>query len=561
MPVLSHSRRFSLLPFLLFLFLPLLAQCAGGASSPPAPLSEVTLTPASPPSSSQTDLPPGAEPVRAPQLRQTLAGGEEGWLSSPAVADLDGDGKMEIIAARDGLLFVWHADGTLFWKATHGLAAQPSPTHVSGRIWGPPVVVDLDGDGRPEIAVGSHQETLTVWNGDGTLKAGWPKVLGSDSESGNREIRALAAGLLENGKMGLLAARTRQTKVPVAFLFDAKGVLFPGWPQLSALGGCLLLPALNADCFEAGTYNQNVGIADLDGDGKNDLLISYDNAYIGAYHADGGPLGTSFSARPFFPGVPGFHDPALAAQGWGPDGADRSEFTDSPPVVADLNGDGTRALILVGDHERAGITTILGNSLFVFKKDATRFPGFERPFETRRYHSPLITDDPAGTNIVDVEPAPAVADLDGDGKKEIVFPAYDGVLYAVHPDGTLFWQYSFADAGTRFATEPVIADLNHDGIPEILFATYETTPGKGALVVLSHSGAELAKVPLPGRGAMAAPTVADLDGDGELEILINLKDTTSDGGLQIYTVPGSKTNLLPWPTARGNFLRNGDATR
>ncbi|HZR46496.1 MAG TPA: hypothetical protein VFA47_07325, partial [Candidatus Manganitrophaceae bacterium] len=64
---------------------------------------------------------------------------------------------------------------------------------------------------------------------------------------------------------------------------------------------------------------------------------------------------------------------------------------------------------------------------------------------------------------------------------------------------------------------------------------------------------------LPGRGAMAAPTLADIDGDGEMEIVINLKDGSE--GVEIYHLPGSlKGDLLPWPTGRGNFLRNGDAT-
>lgn len=543
-----RSRFWFFLPvFLAFLFLE-------GCSSSTPRSAETAPAAGAPPGGA---APPPVQ-VQTPQLKQTLAGGGEGWLGSPAAADLDGDGRMEIIAPRGGFLFVWHADGTLFWKSAYGFSAETSPATISGRIWGPPVAADLDGDGKLEIAAGSHKETVSVWSWDGKMKAGWPKIVGGEAGSADREIRSLAAGPLGNGKSALLASRTRTTKVPVAFLFDSQGTVLPGWPQLAASGGCVLLPAQDANCFEAGTYNQNVGLADLDGDGKTDAIIGYDNAYVGLFHLSGVPFGTPFLNRPFFPGVPAFHDPALAIQGFGPDGEDRSEFTDSPPVVADLDGDGARELILVGDHERAGITTILGNSLFVFRPDATRFPGFEQPFETRDHHSPLVTDDPAGTNIVDVTPAPAVADLDADGKKEILFPAYDGVLYAVHSDGALFWEFSFADLGTRFATEPVVADLNNDGVPEILFATYETEAEKGALVILSHLGAELEKMSLPGRGSMAAPTLADVDGDGELEVIINLKDTSSQGGVQVYALPGSKTNLIPWPTGRGNLLRNGD---
>ncbi|HZR45650.1 MAG TPA: VCBS repeat-containing protein, partial [Candidatus Manganitrophaceae bacterium] len=115
--------------------------------------------------------------------------------------------------------------------------------------------------------------------------------------------------------------------------------------------------------------------------------------------------------------------------------------------------------------------------------------------------------------------------------------------------------------GARFASEPVVADLNNDGFPEVIFTTYETVAGKGAIVVLDRFGKKVAQTPLPGRGAMAAPTLADIYRTGELEVVVNLKDATPQGGIQIYDLPGSKTNQILWPTGRGNNLRNGDATR
>ena len=38
---------------------------------------------------------------------------EDGFFASPALADLDGDGKLEIVAAgMDGKLYVWNGDGS-----------------------------------------------------------------------------------------------------------------------------------------------------------------------------------------------------------------------------------------------------------------------------------------------------------------------------------------------------------------------------------------------------------------------------------------------------------------
>ncbi len=54
-------------------------------------------------------------------------------------------------------------------------------------------------------------------------------------------------------------------------------------------------------------------------------------------------------------------------------------------------------------------------------------------------------------------------------------------------------------------------------------------------------------------GWYASPVVADLDGDGQLKIYVQ----TFDHGMDVFTVPGSAGNCLPWPTARGGTLRMG----
>jgi hypothetical protein len=79
-------------------------------------------------------------------------------------------------------------------------------------------------------------------------------------------------------------------------------------------------------------------------------------------------------------------------------------------------------------------------------------------------------------------------------------------------------------------------------------------------MILDREGRTLHDLPLPvqgtngnGKGAPAAPTVMDLTGDGTLEIVVQ----TFGAGCFVYTVPGSSENMLLWPTARGNYLRQG----
>jgi hypothetical protein len=50
----------------------------------------------------------------------------------------------------------------------------------------------------------------------------------------------------------------------------------------------------------------------------------------------------------------------------------------------------------------------------------------------------------------------------------------------------------------------------------------------------------------PRRGSMAAPSVANLDSDAELELVISLKDSLggSDGEVQIWDLPGSTDHCV-----------------
>jgi hypothetical protein len=169
-----------------------------------------------------------------------------------------------------------------------------------------------------------------------------------------------------------------------------------------------------------------------------------------------------------------------------------------------------------------------------------------------------------------------LANIEGDERPEIITPAADGYIYAYSPDAELLWSYDYTPGSDLvYASEVAVADLSGDGRSEIIFGTYgEPGTSAGRLVILASSGERLHSISLPdqnldsgnGVGACATPTVDDLDGDGQLEILV----LTIDHGLDVFTVPGSSCNCLPsgvnaseycglWPTGRGNYLRNGRA--
>src|SRR6185436_13882419 len=96
-----------------------------------------------------------------------------------------------------------------------------------------------------------------------------------------------------------------------------------------------------------------------------------------------------------------------------------------------------------------------------------------------------------------------------------------------------------------------------DGAPEIVFNSYSVDMGKSALFILDSSGKLAQQISLPRRGAMPVPTLADVDGDGTVEIVVSLKDAEDKvESVEVFTVPGSSSNCLLWATGRGNLLRN-----
>jgi hypothetical protein len=127
------------------------------------------------------------------------------------------------------------------------------------------------------------------------------------------------------------------------------------------------------------------------------------------------------------------------------------------------------------------------------------------------------------------------------------------------------WPYRVhnpAEGFIRFASEPLIADLNSDGFPEVIFTSWvqKGTYQTGKVHILNHRGDLLHEVNLPSayggtnwNGSMAAPTLGNLDGDPDLELVVN----TAHAGFVAYDLPGTAGATVIWGTGRGGYLRAG----
>ncbi len=228
-----------------------------------------------------------------------------------------------------------------------------------------------------------------------------------------------------------------------------------------------------------------------------------------------------------------------------------------------MDGNGTLELVVPGDVYDCGIGDPDGDLYYlpwISKIDRTRWSGsgFDwTVLPTPAPNSGALTQD---YEVIESAVVNAVlADLDGDGKREILYPSYDGRLHAYWLDKTQHgsWPFDVPGSGIRFASEPVVADLDNDGKAEVIFSSWpEKHDGLvGQLHILDSQGNQLHAVnlPAPGEGAdwngsMSAPTLANIDADADLEVVVG----TAHSGVVAYDLPGSANARVLWGTGRGS---------
>jgi outer membrane protein assembly factor BamB len=163
--------------------------------------------------------------------------------SSPALADLDKDGRVEVIVGDDaGFLHVFTIDGS---------ELPGFPRLAGDRIESSPAVVDLDGDNVLDIIVGAADGYVYVWNAVGDVRLGWPVATGDEVLSS-----PAVADIDGDGQLNVIVgSRNRRL-----YVFSADGSITPGFP---------------IDCGDKIFSSPWVG--DLDGDGRTDIVLGANN--------------------------------------------------------------------------------------------------------------------------------------------------------------------------------------------------------------------------------------------------------------------------------------------
>jgi hypothetical protein len=371
-----------------------------------------------------------------------------------------------------------------------------------------PVIVDVTGDGINELIIGADLlygfdlAGNELANGDGDSL-----TYGPVSPLGQRFYCSLAATDLTDSPGLEVLAGSWDTGEVYLFEFNLHdGYLFadpaPGWPQWIGYSGGY------------GIWG-SPSMADVDGDTDLEIFVADVGGFLMGWHHDGSEIidgdGIPMSEGIFATGV--------------------GTWPRATVAFADVDDDGDMELFLC---------TTLG-SVVGLDGDGTPLPGF--PFQVN-WENP----DHRGNFG-----SPAIGDIDGDDKPEIVFASDNDSLYCINHDGTLRegWPVYFKNNNNYLMSPaPVLADLNGDTFPEI-FACSVHSDVHMELAWFDSTGVMLPGWPVIAEShSQASPAVADLDGDWDLEVVVCMED----GRIWAWHHDGLPVDGFPLIT--GDFVRS-----
>jgi uncharacterized repeat protein (TIGR01451 family) len=362
--------------------------------------------------------------------------------ASIAVADLNGDGKPDLVVANESSseasVLLGNGDGTFRLAgrfAVDGLALSVA-------------VADLNGDNKPDLVVantlsgGSNEVSVLLGNGDGSFRSAvnYRAGLGVDGAPGSVAVGDLNG----DGKQDVVISNEGSTNISV-LLGNGDGTLRPAVSYGVGRGGDGAPVA--------------VAVSDLNRDGKPDIITA--NRRTNDVSVLLGIGNGTFQPAIDYP-------------------ADVSPFG---VAVSDLNGDGKPDLVVANELSN-DVSVLIGNG------DGS----FQPPVNYGTGNFPITV---------------AVGDLNGDGKPDLVVahlvstisPTFalsnDVSVLIGNGDGTFQPAVSYRVGSGLGPNSVTIADLNGDGRPDLAIADFfssdiavllNTTP-LGADLSIAQSGA------------------------------------------------------------------------
>lgn len=378
---------------------------------------------------------------------------------------------------------------------------QSKTDYSVGQAPGALAAADLNGDGKIDLAVANSSNSISILigNGDGTFQThvDYPSADGP---------AFIAVGDLNGDKIPDLVVTHNGAPWPATILLGKGDGTFQTEQVIPTPPGSTVASA-------------PVQIVDLNGDGKQDLVLSV-VSQGGALVFLGNGDGT-------------FQGPTTFATGSYP-------FAFS---VADVNGDGNKDLV-VADQQSNHVTVLLGNG------DGTFSPRSDLPI------------DPLGINLP-FGVSGGIADFNRDGIPDLAIASSNGVVSVLLGKGGGQYEASL-NTNANGTGSMNIADFNGDGLQDIV-----VTNAQGA-VFLAGKGDGTFAAPVQIVQTMSANqrklVAGDFNGDGKMDVVVLANGFeqanpiyillgNGDGTFQAPKQFWSSTNI-PMSIAAGDF--NGD---
>lgn len=414
--------------------------------------------------------------------------------STPVIGDLDGDGTMEI-AFVTGSGWVWVV-------SANGLPPAGWPVYLGVSCMAGIALADLNGDGHPEIIAGDGAGRVHAFLRDGSYLPGWPAQV-----PGSREIPGIygavaAADMDGDGRIEVVVTQG----VGRICAFRSDGTVVTGWPVSTVAA---------EDPPNAGTIFSRPAIGDIDGDGKSEIVAGANSYRIYAFTADG-----------------------RACRGWPRTLDNRGRAGYSDPVLADLDGDGHPEILIATDRGFSGPARI-----YALNAQGMNAPGWP-------------VNLPEGCNA-----AIAVGHLDREDKIEVIAATIgdECKVLALNESGKMRRGFPVTLPQMSVNSSPILADVDGDGRPEIVIASLRTRFEPASVVLAIDGRGEIVKpfpISLDGCEVVSGgPCVADLGGDGRAELILG---TEVEGRIYVWNLVGSyETRCAPWPRPGGDCANTG----
>lgn len=415
-----------------------------------------------------------AWPQYLPNISATLAG------------DLDGNGTVDIVALGGTACAVFLNNG----KASF----TPGPACPNIPVYGTSVLVDVNGDGLPDLIVAGASSSIVVLLNQSGAQFAAPVTLASTGNSSSFAVAKFNGDTLPD--IAYNAAGASGTTIHI-LKNQGNGTFTDTIPSgLQGASGSLVAADFNVDGIQdlvvesVNSSQTQIGVQTFLGQGNNAFTLASTttltpepfNAYqfvAGDFDHDGFPdlVGTNGGAQPSY---------LLYLWNDGT-GAFTAEARNGPQgftlAVGDINGDGLPDIVVPDEFNE--ISVVLGQT-------------------NRNYVSPDLLIPVAGPNI-------SIADVNGDGLPDLLI----GDSVVINQGNSSF---AAPVALSSSVSAIAIADLNGDGLADLIGEQgddIQIWPGTGNP---SFPGSPIVYTPpVPVFGPEVQ--IADMDHDGHLDLV------------------------------------------